>query len=85
MIHNSPKAKMVERLWDIIYADKISGGKPKEGWGLTNHSIKQEDMTSGEIAQVLKKKPHHVIRLLLLMKLLHYYRWLIILSMNSAL
>ena len=59
-ISNSPKAEMVERMWDIIYADKLRGGN-KEGWGLTNHSIKQEGMTSDEIAQVLKKKTHHVI------------------------
>ena len=31
------------------------------GWGLTNHTIKQEGMNSDEIAQVLKKKTHHVI------------------------
>ena len=33
----------------------------QKGWGLTNHSIKCEGMTSDEIANVLKKKTHHVI------------------------
>jgi hypothetical protein len=33
----------------------------QKGWGLTNHTIKQEGMNSDEIAQVLKKKTHHVI------------------------
>ena len=33
----------------------------QKGWGLTNDTIKQEGMTSDEIAQVMKKKTHHVI------------------------
>ena len=33
----------------------------QKGWGLTNHTIKQEGMNSDEIVQVLKKKTHHVI------------------------
>ena len=33
----------------------------QKGWGLTNHTIKQDGLNSDEIAQVLKKKTHHVI------------------------
>ncbi len=33
----------------------------QNGWGLTNHTIKQEGINYDEIAQVLKKKTHDVI------------------------
>ena len=45
-------------MWDVIIADQ---DRVQRGWGLTNDTIKQEGMTSDEIAQVLKKKTHHVI------------------------
>jgi hypothetical protein len=45
-------------MWDVIIADQ---NRAQRGWGLTNDTIKQEGMTSDEIAQVLKKKTHHVI------------------------
>ena len=45
-------------MWDVIIADQ---DRAQRGWGLTNDTIKQEAMTSDEIAQVLKKKTHHVI------------------------
>ena len=46
-------------MWDKIIADK---DRVQRGWGLTNDTVKQEGMTSDEIAQVLKKKkqkPEH--------------------------
>ena len=49
-------------MWDVIIADQ---DRVQRGWGLTNDTIKQEGMTSDEIAQVLKKKTHHVMELLL--------------------
>ena len=53
-----PKDEFIEKVWNVIMADPERGQK---GWGLTNHTIKQEGMNSDEIAQVLKKKTHHVI------------------------
>jgi len=47
-----------QKVWEMIMADT---NRVQKGWGLTNDSIKQEGMTSDEIAQVLKKKTHHVI------------------------
>ena len=67
----SSKDILVQTVWDLIYADPelqndigiffMSKGMQKTGKGLTNDTIKQEGMTSDEIAQVLKKKTHHVI------------------------
>ena len=45
-------------MWKTILEDQY---RVQKGWGLTNDTIKQEGMTSDEIAQVLKKKTHHVI------------------------
>ncbi len=53
-----PKDKFIEKVWAVIIADPERGQK---GWGLTNHTIKRVGMNSDEIAQVLKKKTHHVI------------------------
>ncbi len=53
-----PKDDFIEKVWDVIMADPE---RVQKGWGLTNHTIKQEGMISDEIAQVLKKKTHHVI------------------------
>ena len=52
------KDEFIEKVWAVIMADQNRGQK---GWGLTNHTIKQEGMNSDEIAQVLKNKTHHVI------------------------
>jgi hypothetical protein len=59
-----PKNELRQALWDKILVDPgllAELGPPKTGQGLTNHTIKQEGMNSDEIAQVLKKKTHHVI------------------------
>jgi hypothetical protein len=48
----------IEKVWAVIMADPERGQK---GWGLTNHTIKQEGRNSDEIPQVLKKKTNHVI------------------------
>ena len=53
-----PKDDFIEKVWEVIMADPE---RVQKGWGLTNHTIKQEGMNSDEIAQVLKKKTHHVI------------------------
>ena len=45
-------------MWDVIIAHQ---DRVQRGWGLTNDTIKQKGMTTDEIAQVLKKKTHHVI------------------------
>ena len=58
MTQGLPLAHVRQLMWDAIIADQHRGQK---GWGLTNHTIKQEGMNSDEIAQVLKKKTHHVI------------------------
>ncbi len=53
-----PKDECIQKIWVVIMADPE---RVKHGWGLTNHRIKREGMDSDEIAQVLKKKTHHVI------------------------
>jgi hypothetical protein len=57
-IKYDPKDKVVHKVWDLIMADPE---RVQKGWGLTNNTIKREGMNSDEIAQVLKKKTHHVI------------------------
>ena len=65
-----PKDILVQTVWDLIYDDPelqndigifFTSQEHKTGKGLTNDTIKQEGMTSDEIAQVLKRKTHHVI------------------------
>ena len=51
------KDNFVQIVWDMIitYEDRV-----QKGWGLTNDTIKQAGMNSDKIAEVLKKKTHHV-------------------------
>jgi hypothetical protein len=58
MAQGSPLEHTRQLMRDVIIVDQHRGQK---GWGRTNNTIKQEGMNSDEIAQVLKKKTHHVI------------------------
>ena len=66
----SNRDTLIQTVWDLIYADPdlqneigifLISQEHQTGKGLPNDTIKQEGMTSDEIAQVLKKKTHHVI------------------------